>query len=55
MNIRDAVPTIKDWKLLMTRTDTSVHATMKNSFDKAIHLFATNDDVNCHNKRLKEA
>ena len=52
MNIRDVVPTIEDWKLLMTRTDTSVHATLKNSFDKAIHLFATNDDVNCHNKRL---
>ena len=52
MNIRDAVPTIEDWKLLMTRTDTSVHATLKSSFDKVIHLFATNDDVNCHNKRL---
>ena len=52
MNIRDAVPTIEDWKLLMTRTDTSLDASMKKSFDKVIHLFATNDDVNCHNKRL---
>ena len=52
MNIRDAVPTIEDWKLLMTHTDTSIHATLKSSFDKAIHLFATNDDVNCHNKHL---
>ena len=52
MNIRDVVPTIEDWKLLMTRTDTSLDASMKKSFDKAIHLFATNDDVNCHNKRL---
>ena len=52
MNIRDVVPTIEDWKLLMTRTNTSVHATLKNSFDKEIHLFATNDDVNCHNKHL---
>ena len=52
MNIRDAVPTIEDWKLLMTRTYTSIHATMKKSFDKAIHLFVTNVDVNCHNKHL---
>ena len=52
MNIRDAVPTIEDWKLLMTRTDTSLDSSMKNSFDKAIHLFVTNDDVNCHNKHL---
>ena len=52
MNIRDAVPTIEDWKLLMIRTNTSLDASMKNSFDKAIHLLATNDDVNCHNKRL---
>ena len=52
MNIRDAIPTIEDWKLLMTRTYTSLHALMKKSFDKEIHLFATNDDVNCHNKHL---
>ena len=52
MNIRDAIPTIEDWKLLMTCTDNFVHETMKNSFDKAIHLFVTNDDVNCHNKHL---
>ena len=52
MNIRDAIPTIEDWKLLMTCRDTSVHATMKKSFDKVTHLFTTNDDVNCHNKHL---
>ena len=52
MNIRDAIPTIEDWKLLMTHTDTSLHASMKKSFNKAIYLFVTNDDVNCHNKRL---
>ena len=52
MNIRDAVPIIEDWKLLMIRTDTSLDASMKMSFDKEIHLFVKNDDVNCHNKRL---
>ena len=52
MNIRDVVPTIEDWKLLMTHTDTSLDASMKNSFDKVIHLFATNDDVNYHNTCL---
>ena len=52
MNIQAVVPTIEDWKLLMTHTDTSLDASMKKSFDKAIHLFATNDDVNCHNKHL---
>ena len=52
INIRYAIPTIEDWKLLMTRTDTSLDASMKNSIDKAIHFFATNDDVNYHNKRL---
>ena len=52
MNIRDAVPTIEDWKLLMTHTDTSLDASMKNSINNAIHFFATNDDVNSHNKRL---
>ena len=52
MNIRDVVPTIEDWKLLMTRTDTSLDASMKKSINKAMHLFATNDDVNYHNKHL---
>ena len=52
MNIRDAFPTLEDWKLLMTRTDTSLDDSMKKSFDKVIHLFATNDDVNCHNRCL---
>ena len=52
MKIRDVVPTIEDWKSLITHTDTSLDASMKKSFDKAIHLFAKNDDVNCHNKRL---
>ena len=52
MNVRDAIPTLEDWKILMTRTDTSLDASMKEPFDKAIHLFATNDDVHNHNKSL---
>ena len=30
MNIRDAVSTLEDWKLLMTHTDTSLYASIKN-------------------------
>ena len=52
MNIRNAIPTIEDWKLLMTCTHTFLHASMKNSFDKEINLFGTNEDVNSHNKHL---
>ena len=45
MNVRDAIPTIEDYKLLMTHIDASI----KESFDKAIHLFVINDDVHNHN------
>ena len=50
MNVRDAIPTIEDWKVLMTRTDSNLDASTKESFNKAKHLFATNDDVHNHNK-----
>ncbi|XP_057838552.2 uncharacterized protein LOC131048569 [Cryptomeria japonica] len=50
-NIRDAHPTIDDWKLLMTRTDASLHPTIKEEFDNNIHLFATNDNVHNHNRK----
>ena len=36
----------------MNHTDTSLDASMKNSIDKVIHLFVTNDDVNFHNTCL---
>ncbi len=52
MNVRDAIPTIEDWKLLMTRTDASLDASMKDLFDKEIHFFATNDDEHNPNKHL---
>jgi hypothetical protein len=50
MNVRDANPTLEDWKLLMTRIDRKMDASTKELFDKEIHLFATNDDVHNHNK-----
>ena len=34
----------------MTHTDTYMDGPTKESFDKAIHLFATNEDVDNHNK-----
>ena len=50
MNVRDAMPTIEDWKLLMTCTYTNLDASTKESFDKVTHLFVTNVDVQNHNK-----
>ena len=51
MNVRDVIPTIEDWKVLMTRTDSKLDASTKESFNKATHLFPTNDDVHNHNQR----
>jgi len=51
MNVRDANPTTDDWKLLMSHTDASLDGPTKESFNRAMHLFATNDDVNNHNRR----
>lgn len=50
MNVRDAIPTMEDLEALMTRTNTCLDPSTKDSFDKEIHLFATNDDVENHNK-----
>jgi len=51
MNVRDAIPTVDDWRLLMNRTDASLDHSTRETFDQAMHLFATNEDVNNHNKR----
>ena len=51
MNVRDAIPIVDDWKLLMSRTDSSLDSSTKESFNRAIHLFATNEDVDNHNRR----
>ena len=50
MNIRDAIPILEDWKILMTHTDSSLYASTKESFNNEIHLFATIDYVHNHNK-----
>ena len=50
-NIRDATPTIDDWKLLMTRTNVSLPQNAKEEFDNNIHLFATNDNLHNYNRK----
>ena len=50
MKVRDSKPTMEDWKALMTCTNTCLDSSKNDSFDKEIHLFATNDDVEHHNK-----
>jgi len=50
MNVRDANPTLEDWKLLMTCTNRSLDSSTKEPFDKEIHMFAINEDVKNHNK-----
>ena len=45
MNVRDAIPTIDDWKLLMTHTNASLDNSTKDSFNNSIHLFETNDET----------
>jgi hypothetical protein len=50
MNVRDAMPIVEESKLLMTHMYTSLASSTKESFDKNIHLFVTNNDVKNHNK-----
>ena len=49
MNLQNAIPTIADWELLMTRTDTSMGPDEASRFNDAIHLFSTNALVHDHN------
>ncbi|XP_059067928.1 uncharacterized protein LOC131858643 [Cryptomeria japonica] len=50
-NMREAHPTINDWKLLMSRTNSNLTAPMNEEFDNNIHLFSTNDNVYNHNRK----
>lgn len=50
MNVGDANPIIEDWKLLMSHTSSLLDSSTKDSFNRAIHLFASNEDVNNHNR-----
>ena len=50
-NIRDAQPTIDDWKLLMSWTTSNIPKKLNDDFDNNVHLFSTNDNVQKHNRR----
>eukprot|EP01018_Ginkgo_biloba_P029278 Gb_13702 [translate_table: standard] len=49
-NLRNIIPTIADWELLMTRTDTSMGPNEASRFNDAIYLFSTNALVHDHNR-----
>ena len=51
-NVRDANPQIDDWNLLMTRIPIRLDIVSNDDFDKAVHLFSTNDNVHNHNMRM---
>ena len=54
-NIQDANPIEDDWKLLMTRTDIHLRASKNTTFNGATHLFATNEAIKVHNKKMLKA
>ena len=51
-NIRNAEPLKDDWDTLMTRTNNSLSLKEREDFDQATHLFATNEFVKLHNKKM---
>ena len=52
-NIRDAQPTIDDWKLLMPHTTCNIPKNVNDDFDNNVHLFSTNDNVHkCNQRKL---
>ena len=51
-NIRNAKPQKYDWDTLMTQTNNYLSPTKREEFDKATHLFATNELVKLHNKKM---
>lgn len=44
-NLRDANPNIDDWRLLMTRTPSSIDVASNVEFNNTIHLFSRNENV----------
>ena len=50
-NIRDAQPTIDDWKLLMSRTTCNIPKNVNDDFDNNVHLFSTNENVHKHHRK----
>ncbi|XP_059064929.1 uncharacterized protein LOC131856976 [Cryptomeria japonica] len=51
-NLRNAEPTIADWQLLMSRSNSTLSSTEQSIFLSSTHLFATNEMVSLHNKRM---
>ena len=51
-NFTNAKPTLKDWNLLMSRTNSSLSHSEQFSFEDVVHLYATNDFVMLHNKQM---
>ena len=49
-NLRDAKPTIDDWRLLMSRTKSKILPSINEDFDNNVHLFSTNENVHNHNR-----
>lgn len=50
-NLREAQPTIDDWKMLMSRTSSNMSSTINEAFDNDVHLFSINDNVQNHNRK----
>ncbi|XP_057866341.2 uncharacterized protein LOC131073844 [Cryptomeria japonica] len=51
-DLRNATPTIEDWQLLMSRSSSSLTSVEQSVFLPSKHLFATNEMVSLHNKRM---
>lgn len=51
-NIQNAEAREEDWQLLMTRTNKQLTSREKEEFDNSMHLFATNDLVRLHNRKM---
>ncbi|XP_057852643.2 uncharacterized protein LOC131062916 [Cryptomeria japonica] len=51
-NLRNAERTIGDWKLLMSRSNSTLSSVEQSIFLSSTHLFATNEMVSLHNKRM---
>ena len=49
-NIQNATPTLEDWNLLQSRTNTFLSTKERSEFDTTIHLFAINILAKNHNK-----
>ena len=51
-SIQDENPIEDDWKILMTHIDLHLIASKNTKFNGATHLFATNEAIKLHNKKM---